>query len=34
MQIARELELELELHAKQELEHVLTIAKQIDYLGG
>lgn len=25
---------ELELHAKQELEHALTIAKQIDYLGG
>jgi bacterioferritin len=30
MQIAEE----LELHAKQELEHALTIAKQIDYLGG
>src|SRR2546423_12595281 len=30
MQIAQE----LELHAKQELEHALTIAKQIDYLGG
>jgi|SRR5579864_8184552 len=25
---------ELESHAKQELEHALTIAKQIDYLGG
>lgn len=25
---------ELETHAKQELEHALTIAKQIDYLGG
>lgn len=25
---------ELELHAKQELEHALTVAKQIDYLGG
>jgi bacterioferritin len=25
---------ELELHAKQELEHALVIAKQIDYLGG
>jgi bacterioferritin len=25
---------ELENHAKQELEHALTIAKQIDYLGG
>src|SRR6187549_3009867 len=25
---------ELELHAAQELEHALTIAKQIDYLGG
>jgi bacterioferritin len=25
---------ELELHAKQELQHALTIAKQIDYLGG
>jgi len=25
---------ELELHAKQELDHALTIAKQIDYLGG
>src|SRR3954452_4041809 len=30
MQIAGE----LELHAKQELEHALTIAQQIDYLGG
>jgi len=30
MQIAGE----LELHAKQELGHALTIAKQIDYLGG
>jgi bacterioferritin len=30
MQIAQE----LELHAKQELEHAITIAKQIDYLGG
>ncbi len=30
MQIAQE----LELHAKQELDHALTIAKQIDYLGG
>jgi bacterioferritin len=30
MQIAQE----LELHAKQELAHALTIAKQIDYLGG
>jgi bacterioferritin len=30
MQIAGE----LEKHAKQELEHALTIAKQIDYLGG
>src|SRR5262245_51488043 len=30
MQIASE----LERHAKQELEHALTIAKQIDYLGG
>jgi bacterioferritin len=30
MQIAGE----LELHARQELEHALTIAKQIDYLGG
>jgi bacterioferritin len=30
MQIAQE----LELHAKQELTHALTIAKQIDYLGG
>src|SRR4051794_24184952 len=30
MQIADE----LELHAKQELSHALTIAKQIDYLGG
>jgi len=25
---------ELENHAKQELQHALTIAKQIDYLGG
>src|SRR5215831_10287046 len=25
---------ELELHAKQELEHALTISKHIDYLGG
>jgi bacterioferritin len=25
---------ELELHAKQELLHAMTIAKQIDYLGG
>ena len=25
---------ELELHAKQELDHALTIAEQIDYLGG
>ena len=25
---------ELELHARQELDHALTIAKQIDYLGG
>src|SRR5690242_8223121 len=25
---------ELEKHAKQELEHALLIAKQIDYLGG
>jgi bacterioferritin len=25
---------ELEAHAKQELTHALTIAKQIDYLGG
>jgi bacterioferritin len=25
---------ELEEHAKQELDHALTIAKQIDYLGG
>jgi bacterioferritin len=25
---------ELELHASQELRHALTIAKQIDYLGG
>ncbi len=25
---------ELELHARQELGHALTIAKQIDYLGG
>ena len=24
----------MELHAKQELQHALTIAKQIDYLGG
>ena len=30
MQIAGE----LEKHARQELEHALTIAKQIDYLGG
>src|SRR5437868_15534226 len=30
MQIAEE----LERHAKQELEHALTIAKQVDYLGG
>jgi bacterioferritin len=30
MQIASE----LEIHAKQELEHALTISKQIDYLGG
>ena len=30
MTIARE----LEQHAKQELEHALIIAKQIDYLGG
>jgi bacterioferritin len=30
MNIARE----LESHAKQELEHALTVAKQIDYLGG
>jgi bacterioferritin len=30
MTIARE----LETHAAQELEHALTIAKQIDYLGG
>jgi bacterioferritin len=30
MQIAGE----LERHARQELEHALTIAKQIDYLGG
>ena len=30
MAIARE----LEAHAKQELDHALTIAKQIDYLGG
>ena len=30
MAIARE----LEAHARQELEHALTIAKQIDYLGG
>jgi len=30
MQIANE----LELHAKQELDHALTISKQIDYLGG
>ena len=25
---------ELEMHASQELHHALTIAKQIDYLGG
>jgi len=25
---------ELEVHARQELEHALTVAKQIDYLGG
>jgi bacterioferritin len=25
---------ELEVHAKQELDHALTISKQIDYLGG
>jgi bacterioferritin len=25
---------ELEVHAKEELEHALIIAKQIDYLGG
>ena len=25
---------ELELHAKQELDHAIVIAKQIDYLGG
>jgi bacterioferritin len=25
---------QLQLHAKQELEHALTIARQIDYLGG
>src|SRR5436189_6475636 len=25
---------ELETHAKQELDHALTISKQIDYLGG
>src|ERR1700689_1386033 len=25
---------ELELHAKQELEHALIVAKQIDYRGG
>jgi bacterioferritin len=25
---------ELEAHAKQELDHAITIAKQIDYLGG
>ena len=30
MHIARE----LETHAKEELQHALTIAKQIDYLGG
>lgn len=30
MAIARE----LETHARQELDHALTIAKQIDYLGG
>src|SRR5216117_2893531 len=25
---------ELEKHAKQELEHALVVAKQVDYLGG
>src|SRR5207237_8966769 len=30
MSIARE----LEVHAKQELDHALTISKHIDYLGG
>src|SRR5204863_8348418 len=25
---------ELELHAKQELQHALTVSKHIDYLGG
>ncbi len=25
---------QLEIHAKQELDHAITIAKQIDYLGG
>ena len=25
---------ELEVHAKEELQHALTISKQIDYLGG
>ncbi|WP_422925629.1 ferritin-like domain-containing protein [Singulisphaera sp. PoT] len=30
MQIAQE----LEVHAKEELDHALTLAKQIDYLGG
>jgi bacterioferritin len=30
MQIAKE----LEVHAKQELDHALTISKQVDYLGG
>ena len=25
---------ELEKHAKEELEHAITIAKQVDYLGG
>src|SRR4051812_19732864 len=25
---------ELELHASEELQHALTLAKQIDYLGG
>jgi bacterioferritin len=30
MQIAKE----LEIHAKQELDHALTISKQVDYLGG
>ena len=30
MAIARE----LEVHAREELDHALTIAKQIDYLGG